>query len=67
MQNMHNIEKSGFHAGEYVGYSKGRVFRIRKTNSSFGNWIATQQNANNAQTIYAMRLSDMSKKLDELA
>lgn len=30
MRNLHNIEKSGFHKGEYVGYGAGRVYRIRK-------------------------------------
>lgn len=28
MRNFHNIEKSAFRRGEYVGYSNGLVFRI---------------------------------------
>lgn len=30
MKNLPNIEKSGFHAGEYVGYARGTVWRIRR-------------------------------------
>lgn len=28
MKSFHNIEKSAFHRGEYVGYASGLVFRI---------------------------------------
>jgi hypothetical protein len=28
MQSLHNIEKSAFHKGQYVGYASGLVFRI---------------------------------------
>ena len=30
MKNLPNIEKSGFRAGEYVGYACGTVWRIRR-------------------------------------
>jgi hypothetical protein len=35
MKNYPNIEKSGFHQGQYVGYAKG-VWRITKSTSSYG-------------------------------
>ncbi len=38
MRHLHNIEKSGFHRGQYVGYAAGHVWRIRKSN---GTWLAT--------------------------
>jgi hypothetical protein len=72
MQNLHNIEKSGFHHGQYVGYSGGRVFRITKSNSSFGNWAARQQNdvpgypAQQQPTLYAFTLAAMSAQLEKL-
>lgn len=37
MKNLHNIEKSYFHKGEYVGYACGLVFRVRKGD---GGWVA---------------------------
>ena len=40
MKNFFNLEKSAFHKGEYVGYCEGKVYRITKTNSSFGTWAA---------------------------
>lgn len=30
MKNLHNIEKSAFNKGEYVGYGHGTVYRIIK-------------------------------------
>lgn len=68
MRNLPNIEKSGFHRGEYVGYAAGIVWRIRKTNSSYGNWIARPNaiqfpKAHLINDVYAMRLEDMSAKL----
>ncbi len=61
---MDNIEKSGFHRGEYVGYSDG-AWRITKSNSSFGNWVARKQDDPN-QFIYAFNLKEMSKKLHDV-
>ena len=37
MRNLHNIEKSYFHKGEYVGYACGLIFRIRKGERE---WVA---------------------------
>ena len=67
MKNYPNIEKSAFHLGEYVGYGDG-VWRIRKSNSSYGNWIAYKQNATREEMpLYSFRLSDMSDQLNSLA
>jgi hypothetical protein len=70
VKNYQNIEKSAFHKGEYVGYALGTVWRIRKTNSVYGSWIATSRDIikNNvySHNAYANRLSDMSGKLAAL-
>ena len=65
MQNLHNIEKSAFRAGEYVGYCKG-VWIIRPSTSSYGRWVARSRDDRNAPTLFAWRLADMSAKLDAL-
>lgn len=62
MKNYYNIEKSGFRHGEYVGYSSGKVYRISKSTSSYGNWYAENQNDYNDQ-IFAFGLDNMSKAL----
>lgn len=41
MRNLHNIEKSGFHKGEYVGYADG-AWRIARCSPG---WIARKGNA----------------------
>ncbi len=62
MQSMDNIEKSGFHRGQYVGYGGGKVWRITKSTSSYGNWCARDQSeANNY--FFAFRLADISAAL----
>ena len=66
MKNLTNIEKSAFRKGEYVGYSGGKVYRISKSNSSFGNWFAHNRDNWNDQ-IFAFGLESMSKKLKEKA
>jgi len=69
----HNIEKSGFHKGEYVGYAAGYVFRVTRSNSSFGNWHAqlARYNPVNPQlsnrVFYAFTLADLGAKLDAFA
>ena len=60
---MFNIEKSAFKRGEYVGYAKG-VWRITKSNSSYGRWHARRYINPNDQ-LFAWRLADMSAKLKE--
>ncbi len=67
---MDNIEKSAFNRGEYVGYGGGLVWRIARSNSSFGNWTARpcEHTCGDSQTlrntiIFAWRLKDLSAKL----
>ena len=68
----HNIEKSTFRRGEYVGYSCGEVFEIRRTNSSYGNWCATVNVAKFPGTkfanrhIFASTLAKLSDKLGDM-
>jgi len=63
---MLNIEKSAFRHGQYVGYGGGKVWRISKSNSSFGNWFAHNQDNFN-EKLYAMKLKELSEKLAELS
>lgn len=69
----HNIEKSAFRRGEYVGYAAGYVFRVERSSSSFGNWQARLARFNpvnprlSNRIFYAFTLSDMGDKLDALA
>ena len=69
---MHNIEKSAFRIGQYVGYGKGKVWEIKKTNSSFGNWSARAMLPQSREIdmlepmVFAMRLKDLSEKLAKL-
>ena len=65
MKSFPNIEKSAFRKGEYVGYSNGKVFRITKTNSSYGTWAAHNRDNWNEQ-FFAFGLESMSKKLSEV-
>jgi len=39
MKNYSNIDKSGFHPGQYVGYCNG-AWKVRKMDT--GKWIATK-------------------------
>lgn len=66
MKNYPNIEKSAFRKGEYVGYCEGKVYHIRKTNSSFGNWFAHNRDNYNDQ-VFAFGLASMSQKLQQRA
>lgn len=62
MQSLHNIEKSAFHPGQYVGYGRNQVWRIRKCKSTYGNWWAYSLQDHN-QRVYAWKLADLSAKL----
>jgi hypothetical protein len=64
MRSYPNIDKSAFRKGEYVGYSEGKVYRISKSNSSFGTWFAYNRDNYNDQ-VFAFGLESMSKKLQE--
>lgn len=65
----HNIEKSAFRRGEYVGYGAGYVWRIRRTNSSFGNWVAVAHHGGGGERVmdmptpYAFRLAELGEKI----
>ena len=69
----HNIEKSAFRRGEYVGYAAGYVFRVERSSSSFGNWQARLARFNpvnprlSNRIFYAFTLSDMGDRLDAFA
>lgn len=62
MKNYPNIEKSGFRKGEYLGYCEGKVYRITKTNSSYGTWTAHNRDNFN-DFVFAFGLESMSQKL----
>jgi len=64
MKNYPNIEKSAFCKGEYVGYCEGKVYRISKTNSSYGTWAAHNRDNFNDQ-FFAFGLESMSQKLQQ--
>lgn len=69
----HNIEKSAFRRGEYVGYAAGYVFRVERSTSSFGRWQARLARFNpvnprlSNRIFYAFTLADMGDKLDAFA
>lgn len=65
MKSFDNIEKSGFHKGQYVGYCEsGVVMTIHKSTGSYGNWIAYAKARQTGDLpIYAWTLADMSEKL----
>ena len=65
MKSYLNIEKSAFRKGEYVGYSNGKVFYIRKSNSSYGTWFAFNRDNYNEQ-LFAFGLASMSEKLSRV-
>ena len=65
MKNYPNIEKSAFRKGEYEGYANGKVFHIKKSNSSFGTWFAHNQSNYNEQ-VFAFGLDSLSNKLSKV-
>jgi hypothetical protein len=60
---MHNIEKSAFRPGQYVGYGGGNVWRIIKDKSS-GWWTAFSQQS--ADCMGARTLRELQAKLEAL-
>jgi hypothetical protein len=62
MKNYHNIDKSAFRKGEYIGYCEGKIYHISKSNSSYGTWFAYNRDDYNDQ-IFAFGLASMSEKL----
>lgn len=66
MKSYLNIEKSGFHPGQYVGYADG-AWRITRSTSSLGNWCARHQKDTRKPALYAFTLDVMSEKLAAVA
>ena len=68
MRSFDNIEKSGFHPGEYVGYAQQVVWTIKRQKST-GDWVAFPQpghgynSAISAHMLSAFTLAEMSEKL----
>lgn len=73
MRSFHNIDKSGFNRGEYVGYTNGRKFRITKT-SSLSVWQAVEAEPGKparfalagGARLHARTLEGISKLLEDL-
>lgn len=61
MRNYHNIEKSGFRAGQYVGYAGG-VWRIKKYGNGARAWRACRTQGEH-KVIFARTLRELSAKL----
>jgi hypothetical protein len=57
---MHNIEKSAFRHGQYVGYGLGQTWRIYKDTSSNW-WTALSQQS--ADCMSARTLRELSARL----
>lgn len=60
MLSLHNIEKSGFRKGEYVGYALG-AWTIRR---GAAGWLAIRQN-DPRDMLSAQTLERLSKLLDD--
>lgn len=70
MRALHNIEKSGFRAGEYVGYAGGMVWHIYKTVLNHETqWIARCHHGTGkiaiGVNVMANTLTDLSEALDK--
>lgn len=64
MRSLHNIEKSAFRRGEYVGYAHG-VWRIRRAGNG---WLARHQDGTAPRPSESARtLEELSEKLDAVA
>jgi hypothetical protein len=58
---MHNIEKSAFRRGEYVGYGGGYVWRIMKHDSG---WYAYARDGKGL--LRGLRLKDLQAQLEAI-
>ncbi len=76
-RNYHNIEKSGFHKGEYVGYAnvKGIQYVFQIVRDGRDGWKATVKEPLARRTLYNLtgiyqlvggNLGDISSKLTDL-
>jgi len=63
MKSLPNIEKSGFHCGEYVGYGGGTVWRIHKAGKT--SWCAIPR-SEYLQVLHASTLAELSTQLEKL-
>ena len=59
MKSLHNIEKSGFHKGQYVGYANG-AWRIRRDGKL---WRVTPQTSNGGSGFARRTLAEVSAHL----
>ena len=59
MKSLHNIEKSGFHKGQYVGYANG-AWRIRRDGKL---WRVTPQTSNGGSGFARRTLAEVSTHL----
>ena len=57
---MHNIEKSAFRRGEYVGYGGGYTWRIVKQ----GYWYAYARGSD--KMLHGLRLKDLQAQLEAI-
>jgi hypothetical protein len=60
----HNLEASGFRRGEYVGYSEGRIYRVKKRPG--GGWVAGETVGGRDAGkgfVYGRTLAEISAKL----
>ena len=57
----HNIEKSGFRRGEYVGYGAGTVWRIRRYGDG---WSADPRDSTALRRQLGRTLAELSKKIE---
>lgn len=62
-RSMHNVEKSAFRKGEYIGYGGGDVWRIVKNGNT---WRATPRKDINLREFSASKLKEISAGLESL-
>lgn len=67
MRSYHNIEKSGFHRGEYIGWDvRGARYKIKKNgpNKDRGSWWVYPQDDKGMPLFYAGTLALVSLRLE---
>ena len=57
---MHNIERSGFHRGQYVGYGRGTVWKIKRSGEG---WEASPRDSSMGH-VHGRTLSEVSRKIE---
>lgn len=66
MKSLHNIERSAFHRGDYVGHAGELVYRI-VNHGKFGWHAYTSCYSTEFKSITAGTLREVSEKLDHIA